>query len=174
MSRFEENLNLAEQKYLNKESPTQVELGQKTNAIFKEQGGDLFDQSQKKKPGIFTRMKNATTGVAKKLSNAQQSLARYNQDAEQYGTMAALGARHNPGEEEEEEQDGNSLFNPNNQQQPRNNPNNNPNNNNQARWEQYANPIWSKMTMQDKRRFNNDMNEYIKFLQDQARAGGQQ
>jgi hypothetical protein len=179
MSRFEEKINLAEQKYLNKNSSPTVKPGHKTDTIFQEQGVDLFDQSTKKKPGMFTRIKRGVTGAANKLSNAQQSLARFNQDAEQYGTMAALGARHEPGEEEQEQPDGTSLFNqpstqntrqPNNQTQQ---PGTNPNNANQARWEQYSKPIWDKMSLQDKQRFNNNMNEYIKFLQDQARAGGQ-
>ena len=176
MSQFEEKLHLAEEIYLNKLKSTNVRLGGKTDAIFQEQGPDLFDQSAKKKPGIFTRMKNATTGVANKLSSAQQSLARYNRDAESHGSMAALGARHNPGEEEQEQQDGDSLFAQPGTQQPGANPNNpnNPNNTNQAKWEQYSKPIWDKMSIQDKQRFNNNMNEYIKFLQDQARVGGQQ
>jgi len=179
MSRFQKKLQSAEQKYLNKPNIGQPKIGQKTDAIFQEQGGDLFDQSTKKKPGIFTRMKNATTGVANKLSSAQQSLARYNRDAENGGTMAALGARHQPGDEEQEQPDGASLFNqpggqnsrqPNNQTQQ---PTRAPGNDNQAKWEQHSKPIWDKMSMQDKQRFSNNMNEYIKFLQDQARVGGQ-
>lgn len=189
MSRFEESLQLAQEKYLNtQQEVTENEPGEKTNQIFKEKGGSLFNEPEKKKPGIFTRMKDAATGAASKLSNMHNSLANFNRDAEQVGTIAAAGMRHDPTEVPEDE-DPNSLFSQvrpvRDQQQAdqavRNKLNQNRQRmqqqqqarNNQQSWEKYTKKLWDKMDQSDRRRFNNDMNEYMIFQQRQARSGGQ-
>ena len=78
MSRFEESLQLAQEKYLNtQQEVTENKPGEKTNQIFKEKGGSLFNEPEKKKPGIFTRMKDAATGAASKLSNMHNSCLLY-------------------------------------------------------------------------------------------------
>lgn len=190
MSRFEESLQLAQEKYLNKQ-PEEIEVtgGDKTNQIFKERGESLFNEPTKKKPGIFTRIKDTATGAASKLSGMHQKLSNYNRDAENYGTIAAAGMRHDPAETPDEE-DPNSLFSQvrpvRNQQQAiqatRTRLNQNRQKlqqqqhakNNNKSWEIYTKKIWDKMDQADKRRFNNDMNEYMIFQQKQARSGGQQ
>jgi hypothetical protein len=194
MSRFEKSIQLAQEVYLNKH-PEKDEIisGEKTNQIFKEKGESLFNEPTKKKPGIFTKIKDTATGAASKLSNMHRSLANFNRDAEEVGTIAAAGMRHDPTETPDEE-DPNSLFSQvrpiRNQQQAdqamRNRLNQNRQGlqqqqrqqqqakNNNKSWETYTKKIWDKMDQADRRRFNNDMNEYMIFQQKQARGGGQQ
>ena len=175
MSRFEKSIQLAQEVYLNKHpEKDEITSGEKTNQIFKEQGGDLFDQSTSKKPGVFSRLAGGVARGAQKLSNAKQQLQSFNQDAENYGTMAAIGARASESPEKQPKEQLPGLFSSGGQQtQQQRQQQASQQTQQQApqgdmAWQRYGRDVWSKMDQNTKQFFGNDMNKFIQYKKQEA------
>lgn len=173
MRRFTKSLQEASHKYLNHSKPKPPTTpGRKTDAIFENQSS-LFNQDDSKKPGIFSRMAKSAGGVAQKLSNAKGALQQFNQDAENYGTMAAVGARTADQEKETQQNPGNnnSLFN---QQQTNQQQTNQQRTNQQQpvrsdiQWNNWARNAWPKIPAEAKKFFGDDMNKFIEYKKQEA------
>lgn len=174
MLQFEQYLQRARDKYLNIKEKKQPLAGNKTNNIFQEQGGDLFDQSTSKKPGMFSRIAGGVARGAQKLSNAKQQLQSFNQDAENYGTMAAIGARASEAPEKQPEEQPFGLFSSGGQQAPQQKQQQTPQQTPQQApqgdmaWQKYGRDVWSKMDQNTKQFFGNDMNKFIQYKKQEA------
>lgn len=162
MRRFTKSLQEASHKYLNHSKPKPPTTpGRKTDAIFEDQS-NLFNQDDSKKPGIFRRIGSGM----KKLSNANLALQRFNQDAEEHGTLGAASVRMADQEQEQNPGNNNGLFNQQqtnqqqtNQQQP---------GGADIQWQNWARNAWPKIPAEAKKFFGDDMNKFIEYKKQEA------